>query len=51
MGTLKPKVGRDRREIENSSRSRQSRAVSARLWILACILKALGSDWRVQLRR
>lgn len=33
--------------LEMVSMNRVSRALSARIWTLACILKALGSPWRV----
>lgn len=40
-------MGRDRTEIGDGSRIRPSRALSARVWIFACTLKALGSYWSV----
>lgn len=36
--------------LETVSTNRESRALSARIWTLACILKALGSHWRVASR-
>lgn len=47
MGTLKFKVGGTGCDIGDVNRSRVSRTFSARVWTLACIIKALGSYWRV----